>query len=591
MTKIRVLLSILLSCTLLFLGAAAEGADSSFVAEVDDTTGIMSISGQISGCGYGDSISITILKPNGEDDSTDYTTKFITDIIDADMLAAYVMDITDADGAYCVEIGMEGYEPGDYKIIIKDSANPDNPAMIENFYFSSLKNKTDFIESVDAYVKAEGATSAGLAALLYLSDAESQTAKLFNIRKDSIIFRVTEEGFNKVAFEILKNTADLKEKSPSEFVAALEYSAKLRAFTEGVANVIDYAEEFELDSTFVETYKENLSETQKENFTKYFINKNLYTVEEVQKLFCDSVCLSIIQNPSGWSDYSSLIDKHGEYMGINMTSYRALSNPENVTNYLSNSYSTVGAFKEAVNTAITTLSGGSGSGTGQSVSIGSGPGSGTGSLGSGVSNGYSSAEVKVTGEVNDIPAPQTTDGSFLDLESVPWAVESIKGLVEKGIVNGVGGNMFDPDGDVLREQFVKMAVLAAGFVPEESETGFADVESGQWYSGYIASALKNNIINGISAEIFGVGENVTRQDAAAILYRIAGRSNTNNGANSDKVFADDSEIAGYAKEAVYALRVAGIINGREDNRFCPEEKCSRAEAAKMIYEFMRNFKE
>ena len=48
-----------------------------------------------------------------------------------------------------------------------------------------------------------------------------------------------------------------------------------------------------------------------------------------------------------------------------------------------------------------------------------------------------------------------------------------------------------------------------------------------------------------------------------------------------ELFADDELIASYAKDAVYALKTAGIINGMGDNLFAPGGTVTRAMAAKL----------
>lgn len=585
MTKFKILLSGLLSAALLTTGAFA--AAPTVEIAVDDETSVITVSGTAEGCGYGDSVSVALLKANQEGDTTDYTQKSLAEIIDADMLASYAGGITDADGSYSVRMSLSGEPSSDFVIVVKAS-DTDSEAAVRDFFFAALTDKNAFLENIDKSVNGEDASFKNFSELMAIDNAESKTAKLLNISDGSIILKVTRNNLEDIAYSALKKTEDISSLTPAEFVGILEYSAFLAAFGEGLEDPAGYAEEFELDSDFMDTYSK-MSDLQKSGYMGLLKGKKLYTKEDVQKAFCDSVCLALIQNPAGWADYNSLIEKHGEYMGIDVEAYKGLTNASQITNYLSSGYTTVEAFKNAVNSAISTLKGGgitNGGSTGVSRPIGGGI-SGGGNI---VSGGSGTVGGKVTGEINTDPAPKTTDGSFSDLESVPWAVESIKGLVEKEIVNGIGGNKFDPDGDVLREQFVKMAVLAAGFVPQDGVSAFADVENGQWYSGYINSAVSNNIVNGIEPDRFGVGENVTRQDAAAVLYRIAKQQGASFAANG-AAFADDSDIADYAKEAVYAMRAAGVINGREDNKFCPEEKCSRAEAAKMIYEFIRNFKE
>ncbi len=574
MTKIKFIIAMLIVCAMLSVSSFAEAADIS----VDDNSGIMTISGTAEGAAYGAAVSITVIKPNPEGDDTDYSAKSITEIIDADMLAAYMPALTASDGAYKAEISMSDNQPGDYTIIITTSADAKNPS-VQSFYYASLENKTDLIKAAAEYLSGKDATTAGLAEILDIKAADSKNARLLAIKADSVIFKVSADGFDKTVYEVLKNTKELADMQPSDFVAKLEYAAKLTAFSEGVLNPIDYAEEFNLDADFIATYKDALSDTQKSAFAKLIIGSSIYTDEQLQKLFKDIVCLAVIQNPGSWGDYTKLISKHGAYMGINMTSYNALSNPDKVTDSLSAGYNTIDEFKKAVNAAITSLSGGSKGGgtTGGTGGIGSGGYKGGTSTGTSVGGGTISGDTKTE-------APQTTDGSFSDLDSVPWAVESIKALVKKEIVNGIGRNMFDPDGNVTREQFAKMAVLAAGLEIDGTETAFEDVEAEAWYSKYIAAAVKGGIINGVSDTMFGTGEAVTRQDAAAILYRLAGKPAVSRG----ETFADDSDIADYAKDAVYALKSAGIINGRDDNTFDPSNTCTRAEAAKMIYEFMLN---
>lgn len=50
-----------------------------------------------------------------------------------------------------------------------------------------------------------------------------------------------------------------------------------------------------------------------------------------------------------------------------------------------------------------------------------------------------------------------------------------------------------------------------------------------------------------------------------------------------KEFTDNDKIAEYAKEAVWALRDAGIINGTDTGNFNPDMPATRAETAKIMY--------
>ena len=175
---------------------------------------------------------------------------------------------------------------------------------------------------------------------------------------------------------------------------------------------------------------------------------------------------------------------------------------------------------------------------------------------------------------------------FSDIEDVKWANEAILYLAEKGIVNGVGEDKFNPNGELTREQFAKIIVGAFDCYNENAECVFYDVPEGSWAEKYIASAFEKGLMNGVSETEFGFGENVTRQDAAVVLYRFAKLRGVEM-ISSEYEFGDSSQISEYAREAVSAMHGAGIISGMGNNTFSPKNVTTRAQACKMIYEIMK----
>ena len=169
---------------------------------------------------------------------------------------------------------------------------------------------------------------------------------------------------------------------------------------------------------------------------------------------------------------------------------------------------------------------------------------------------------------------------FTDLANVQWAKESINALVEKGVISESTDKKFNPDRNVTREEFVKMIVVAMGVFDKNAVSTLADVDSNEWYAPYIASAEKTGLITGDEKGNFGVGEEISRQDMAVIIYRAMADSAKQGNASG---FADDGEIADYAKTAVYSLAEMGIVNGIGDNSFAPFGAATRAMAAKVIY--------
>ena len=79
-----------------------------------------------------------------------------------------------------------------------------------------------------------------------------------------------------------------------------------------------------------------------------------------------------------------------------------------------------------------------------------------------------------------------------------------------------------------------------------------------------------------------MGKNITREDFAVMLYRIIGEEITEKSS-----FSDYNEISDYAKDAVSYMNKKGYINGYSDNTFRPEKEITRAEAASIIYRYIK----
>lgn len=194
-------------------------------------------------------------------------------------------------------------------------------------------------------------------------------------------------------------------------------------------------------------------------------------------------------------------------------------------------------------------------------------------------------DVKTLEEKKDeaVTADKVSD-KFSDLSSVKWAEDAINVLSDKNIINGRGNGIFAPNDKVLREELVKMAVLLFDAYDENAECGFSDVNKSDWFAPYVASAIRLGAVNGISETLFGSGESITREQLFAIVYRFAAKCGIDFSADSVYIpFDDDGDVSEYAKEAVSKLASFGIISGDENNFVNPGASCTRAEAAKILY--------
>lgn len=208
------------------------------------------------------------------------------------------------------------------------------------------------------------------------------------------------------------------------------------------------------------------------------------------------------------------------------------------------------------------------------------------------SKGSSSSGSGTSGsKMTVVPGGNITDEkdklmSFADINEAKWAREAIESLVAKNVIKGYEDGDFKPNANITREEFVKIVVGAFGVEVTDGESVFDDVSNDSWAKDYITAAKNAKIINGISENIFGLGRNITREDMAVMLvnaYEAKIRA-INDGMHA---FADDAQIADYAKSAVAKLYGAGVISGYEDGTFLPKNNATRAEAAQMVYKILK----
>ena len=188
----------------------------------------------------------------------------------------------------------------------------------------------------------------------------------------------------------------------------------------------------------------------------------------------------------------------------------------------------------------------------------------------------------------DEPSTPETPG-FIDVDIFDWYHDGVMYVTENGIMSGVGGNRFEPEAELKREM---LAVILWNMTDNPEPNGiapFLDVTSDKYYAKAIAWANENGVMYGYGEE-FGVGEAVTREDFAAILYRYAAFKgyDTTQGGMAIREFIYFEQIADYAVEALGWAVNSGIISGMGDGTISPKTSTYRGQAAVMLMKFCEN---
>ena len=171
------------------------------------------------------------------------------------------------------------------------------------------------------------------------------------------------------------------------------------------------------------------------------------------------------------------------------------------------------------------------------------------------------------------------DERFSDVAPGAWYYDNVMDAAANEYVSGYEDGTFKPGNSVTRAEFASMIAKAMGYDDSlAGETRFKDVAADQWYAGAITFCADNGIISGYDDGTFQPGKTISRQEVASIL-----KNAFNLTGNTGDLFPDDSAIAGWAKENVYAVKHSGLMKGyEEDGTFRPNGLMTRAEAASIL---------
>lgn len=176
--------------------------------------------------------------------------------------------------------------------------------------------------------------------------------------------------------------------------------------------------------------------------------------------------------------------------------------------------------------------------------------------------------------------------AFSDVPAGEWYVDAVNWAAGKGVMNGVGGNLFAPEEPATRATAVAMLWRLAGS-PDAPRSAFADVESGSWYEAAVNWAADAGVVLGGDDAAFHPDEPVTREQLAAMLYRCAQTRDMGfRGLWSFPLrYPDAARVSPFAYEAMCWMTMQGVVNGMGDGTLSPGACATRAQVVVLMQRF------
>ena len=186
--------------------------------------------------------------------------------------------------------------------------------------------------------------------------------------------------------------------------------------------------------------------------------------------------------------------------------------------------------------------------------------------------------------------PEEPTWPFTDVtEGDDWFYDAVAYVYENGIMAGTSETIFSPSMKLNRAQAAQLFYNLEGKPAVAGDSAFTDVASSHWAVDAITWAAENDVVAGIGGNLYDPDSNVTREQFAQMLYNYAQYKGYDLTASGDLTqFPDAGSISSWAETALSWANGNDLINGNEDGTLAPGGTATRAQAASILANFDQN---
>ena len=181
---------------------------------------------------------------------------------------------------------------------------------------------------------------------------------------------------------------------------------------------------------------------------------------------------------------------------------------------------------------------------------------------------------KVAGTCPACPAAKYTD-----IAADAWYHDGVHFCIEKSLMVGTGETTFAPDENLSRAMVVQMLYNYIGQPATDAENTFDDVKASMWYYNAVRWGASKNVVSGYGDGCFGPEDEVTIEQAVAVLHNYAGQPAGTG--NADAL----GEHSAWATNALNWAEANGILKDMPYDALT--ETATRAQMAQMLMNYLK----
>ncbi len=170
-----------------------------------------------------------------------------------------------------------------------------------------------------------------------------------------------------------------------------------------------------------------------------------------------------------------------------------------------------------------------------------------------------------------------TDGMFSDVPEAEWFADEVKSTYQLGLMNGTGGSLFEPDGEISVAEAVTLCARVRSIY--NGDPTLSNSTTGNWYDTYVQYAVDCGFLK--DGQFDSYDRSITRAEMATLFYDALPDGYYKRINNVSYIPDVDTASESYRK--ILNLYNAGIVMGNDNyGNFSPDSSIKRCEAAAII---------